>query len=89
MAAQGEREPGVVVMCSSVLDPMVQDISEQDIVMGELESPRKWTQSPKWPRCMTPPLPLSTKTPPDPGRIGSAGYGRHGPASRHTGTNGK
>ena len=38
MAAQSEREPGVVGMCS-LLDPMVQDIPEQDIVMGELELP--------------------------------------------------
>ena len=65
MAAQSERESGVVAMsiCSNVLDPMAQDIPEQDIVMGELELPRKWTQSLKWPRRMTPPLPLSTKTP--------------------------
>ena len=39
MAAQGEREPGVVVMSSVVGRPMVQDIPEQDIVMGELELP--------------------------------------------------
>ena len=37
MAAQDERESGVVVMCSSVLGPMAQDIPEQDIVMGEQE----------------------------------------------------
>ena len=34
MAAQDEREPGGVVMCS-VLDPMAQDTPEQDIVMEE------------------------------------------------------
>ena len=39
MAAQGEREPGGVVMCNNVLGPMAQDIPEQDIVMGELELP--------------------------------------------------
>ena len=39
MAAQGEREPGVVGSSSNVLDPMAQDIPEQDIVMGEQELP--------------------------------------------------
>ena len=34
MAAQDEREPGVVVMCS-VLDPMVQDTPVQDIPIPE------------------------------------------------------
>ena len=34
MAAQDEREPGGVVMCS-VLDPMAQYTPEQDIVMEE------------------------------------------------------
>ena len=34
MAAQDEREPGVVVMCS-VLDPMVQDPPVQDIPIPE------------------------------------------------------
>ena len=37
MAAQDEREPGVVVMSSVVGSPMVQDIPEQDIVMEEEE----------------------------------------------------
>ena len=31
MAAQGERVPGVVVMCSLVVEPMVQDTPVQDI----------------------------------------------------------
>ena len=42
MAAQGEL--GDIVMCSSVLGPMVQDTPEQDIVVEELElPPHKWT----------------------------------------------
>ena len=39
MAAQDEREPGGLDKCNNVLGPMVQDIPEQDIVMGELELP--------------------------------------------------
>ena len=39
MAAQGEREPGGLVVCNSLLGPMAQDIPEQDIVMGEQELP--------------------------------------------------
>ena len=46
MAAQSEREPGVVVMCSVVGSPMVQDIPEQDIVMGELELPPQMDPEP-------------------------------------------
>ena len=46
MAAQGERESGVVVMCS-VLGPMAQDIPEQDIVMGELELPPQMDPKPE------------------------------------------
>ena len=46
MAAQDEREPGVVVMCSC-LDPMVQDIPEQDIVMGEQELPPQMDPEPE------------------------------------------
>ena len=49
MAAQGEREPGVVVMCSVVGRPMVQDIHipEQDIVMAELELPPQMDPEPE------------------------------------------
>ena len=47
MAAQDEREPGVVVMCSLVGRPMVQDIPEQDIVMGELELPPQMDPKPE------------------------------------------
>ena len=48
MVAQGEREClGVVVMCSSVGRPMVQDIPEQDIVMGELELPPQMDPKPE------------------------------------------
>ena len=38
MAAQGERVSRAIVI-DVMLDPMVQDIPEQDIVMGELELP--------------------------------------------------
>ena len=34
-------------MCSNVLDPMAQDISEQDIVMGELELPPQMDPKPE------------------------------------------
>ena len=37
MAAQSERESGVLGSCSVVGSPMVQDIPEQDIVMEEEE----------------------------------------------------
>ena len=47
MAAQGERELGDIVMCSSVLGTMVQDISEQDLVMGEQELPPQMDPKPK------------------------------------------
>ena len=41
MASQGEREPGVVEMCNSVLDSMVQDGDpEQDIPMQEQSLPQ-------------------------------------------------
>ena len=46
MAAQDEREPGGLVMCN-VLDPMAQDIPEQDIVMGELELPPQMDPKPE------------------------------------------
>ena len=58
MAAQGERELGDIVICSSVLGPMVQDISEQDIVMGELELPPQMDPKPKMAAvCDTSPSP--------------------------------
>ena len=48
MAAQGERELGDIVMCSSsVLGPMVQDIPERDIVMGEQELPPQMDARPE------------------------------------------
>ena len=62
MAAQDEREPGVV-MCNSVLDPMAQDISEQDIVMGEQELPPQMDPKPKMAAVYDTSLPLSTKIP--------------------------
>ena len=46
MAAQDEREPGVV-MCNSCLGPMAQDIPEQDIVMGEQELPPQMDPKPE------------------------------------------
>ena len=69
MAAQDERELGGLVMCSRNLDPMVQDIPEQDIVMGELELPPQRDPKPEMGAAAaeaavhdTSP-PLSTKTP--------------------------
>ena len=59
-------------MCSSssnVLDPMAQDSSEQDIVMGEQELPPQMDPKPEMaqrrqmPRSMTPPLPSSETLP--------------------------
>ena len=48
MAAQSERESGVVVMCSVEDDPMAQDNSpEQDIDMGELELPPQMDPEPE------------------------------------------
>ena len=47
MAAQGERVSGAIGSSSNVLDPMVQDISEQDIVMGELELPPQMDPEPE------------------------------------------
>ena len=47
MAAQGEREPGVVMYMCNVLGPMAQDIPEQDIVMGELELPPQMDPKPE------------------------------------------
>ena len=47
MAAQGERVSEAVVMCSVVGRPMVQDIPEQDIVMGELELPPQMDPKPE------------------------------------------
>ena len=48
MAAQGEREPGVVEIDVMVDDPMAQDKSpEQDIVMGELELPPQTNSEPE------------------------------------------
>ena len=93
MAAQDEREPGVVVMCSSVLGPMAQDIPEQDIVMGELELPPQMDPKPEMGAAAaeaavydtSPPLP---KPSPDPCRNGSPGYTRHGPNMRHAGSDG-
>ena len=46
MATQGERVSRAIVMCSC-LDPMAQDIPEQDIVMGELELPPQMDPKPE------------------------------------------
>ena len=71
MAAQGERELGDIVMCSSVLGPMVQDIPGQDIVMGELELPPQMDPKPEmaavYDTSSPPPKPS-----PNPCRNGSA-----------------
>ena len=72
MAAQGERELGDIVMCSSVLGPMVQDIPEQDIVMGEQELPPQMDPKPEMaavydtsppPLYQNPPIPAETVHP--------------------------
>ena len=47
MAAQGERVSGAIGSCSVVGRPMVQDIPEQDIVMGELELPPQMDPEPE------------------------------------------
>ena len=47
MAAQGERVSGAIGRSSNVLDPMAQDISEQDIVMGEQELPPQMDPEPE------------------------------------------
>jgi len=70
MAAQGERELGDIVMGEGLLGPMVQDISEQDIVMGEQELPpqmdpktkmaAKYDTSPPLPHQNPPPIPAET-----------------------------
>ena len=46
MAAQDEREPGVVGSSSSVLGPMVQDIPERDIVV-QVELPPRTNSKPE------------------------------------------
>ena len=47
MAAQGEREPGVVDMEGGLLDPMAQDeeVEQEMLVVEEEEQffPHKWT----------------------------------------------
>ena len=66
MAAQGEREPGGVVMCNSLLGPMAQDIPEQDIVMGELELPAQTNSKPEMAACDASPPPLHRNPSPIP-----------------------
>ena len=65
MAAQSEREPGGLVMCSC-LDPMVQDIPEQDIVMGELELPSQMDPKPEMATAYDASPPLLRNPPPIP-----------------------
>ena len=61
MAAQGEREPGVVVMCSNVLGPMVQDIPKQDESLPQMdpepEMAAVYDTSPPLPHQNPPPIP--------------------------------
>ena len=45
MASQGERVPGVVGICSSVLDPMAQDTPVQDIPIPEQDESLPQTNS--------------------------------------------
>ena len=47
MAAQGERELGDIDIGEGLLDPVAQDIPEQDIVMGELELPPQMDPEPQ------------------------------------------
>ena len=68
MAAQGERVSGAIGSCN-VLGPMVQDISEQDIVMGELELPPQMDPKPEMaaacdtsPSLLRNPPPIPTET---------------------------
>ena len=74
MESQGERVLGVLGMDGELVESMVQDeIPEQDTPVQDIprnmlqQSPPQTNPSPKWarqrPRRMTPPLPLSAKTP--------------------------
>ena len=47
MAAQDEREPGVVGSSSSVLDPVAQDIPEQEMLVVEEELPPQMDPEPE------------------------------------------
>ena len=67
MAAQGERVSGAIGSCSNVLGPMVQDIPEQDIVMGEQELPPQMDPKPEMAAaCDASPPPLHRNPPPIP-----------------------
>ena len=68
MAAQGERVSGAIGSSSSnVLDPMAQDIPEQDIVMGEQELPPQMDPKTKMAAaCDASPPPLLRNPPPIP-----------------------
>jgi len=67
MAAQDERVSGAIGSSSNVLDPMAQDISEQDIVMGELELPPQMDPKPEMAAvCDASPPPLDRNPPPIP-----------------------
>ena len=67
MAAQGEREPGGLDKCSNVLDPMAQDIPEQDFVMGEQELPPQTNPEPEMAAaCDASPPPLHRNPSPIP-----------------------
>ena len=65
-------------MCN-ILDPMAQDIPEQDIVMGELELPPQMDPKPEMGAAaaeatnMTPPLPSSETLPPIPAETARPG----------------
>ena len=95
MAAQSEREPGVVVMCS-VLDPMVQDPPVQDIPIPEQDESLPQTnpepemgaaaaEAAVYNTSPSPPhqnLPILAET----AHVQPC-YSRHGPAICHAGRN--
>ena len=64
MAAQGERELGDIVMGEGLLGPMVQDISEQDIVTGEQELPPQMDPKTNMAAACDTSHPLPHKNPP-------------------------
>ena len=69
MAAQGERELGDIVMGEGLLDPMAQDIPEQDIVMVEEELPPQMDPEPEMgmaAAAFDPPPPLHQNPSPAP-----------------------